>query len=295
MDLRYYQQRALETDQVPEPDPRAIIVPLLGIAGEVGDLLVQYKKRLRDGDAHRLFQPQIAEEIGDILWYLSNLASKFDLDLAAIAEANLEKTRDRWPVRGGEAPPLFDASFPEDEQLPRELTLEFRQHMDDEGRPVVELIRAGKRVGDPIRDNTPDPDGYRFHDVFHLAHAAILGWSPVLRKLLGCKRKSNLAVDEVEDGGRAIVIDEAIVAFVFEYARHHDFFEEVDDVDYALLKTIRGLVSPLEVSARPLSDFARAILEGYRVWNVIRRAEGGTVFMDLRSRSLRVAHPAGAH
>ncbi|MGW7530630.1 hypothetical protein ACWGJ5_46485, partial [Streptomyces sp. NPDC054783] len=30
-------------------------------------------------------------------------------------------------------------------------------------------------------------DDYRFHDAFHLAHAAVLGWSPVSRFLLGCK------------------------------------------------------------------------------------------------------------
>lgn len=291
MDLRTYQQEALRTDVVPHE--HAIIVPLLGIAGEIGDLLVEYKKKLRDGDAHRLFQPRIAEEIGDVLWYLSNLASKFGLDLDEIAKQNLAKTRDRWPVGEGAALHLFDEGFSESEQLPRRLTIEFRQHYDDAGRPVIEVYRGGDRIGDRIRDNAPDPDHYRFHDVFHLAHAAILGWSPVLRKLLGCKRRSDARIDEVEDGGRAIVIDEAIVAFVFEYARHHNFFKDVDDVDYSLLKTIRGLVSRLEVRARPLSDFARAILEGYRVWNVIRENEGGTVLIDLEERSIRVESPVG--
>jgi len=294
MDLTIYQTQARETDRVPLPDPNAVVVPLLGIAGEVGDLLVEYKKKLRDGDAHRLFRPQVAEELGDLLWYLANLASKFDLDLSEIARDNLAKTRDRWPVGAQDWPRLFDEDFPADEQLPRELVVEFRQHHDDVDRPVVQLFRGGVRIGDPIRDNAPDPDHYRFHDVFHLAHAAILGWSPVLRKLLGCKRKSDAKVDEVEDGGRAIVIDEAIVAFVFEYARRHNFFQEGADVDYGLLKTIRGLVSTLEVRAHSLADFARAIHEGYRAWNVIRQHEGGTVSIDLRQHTIKAAAPGDA-
>ena len=71
---------------------------------------------------------------------------------------------------------------------------------------------------------------YRFHDVFHLAHAAKLGWSPVLRgKLLkrkqedspDRKRRSDEEVNEVEDGGRAVVTDEAVVAYVWGYAKRH--------------------------------------------------------------------------
>jgi len=47
----------------------------------------------------------------------------------------------------------------------------------------------------------------------------------VLRKLLGRKRRSVPKVDEVEDGGRAWVIDEAIAAAVYEYAERHGFLE----------------------------------------------------------------------
>ena len=78
----------------------------------------------------------------------------------------------------------------------------------------------GAPAGDELQDNAYVEDGYRFHDIFHVAHAAKLGWSPVLRgKLLNPKRKRSVdpIVDEVEDGGRAIVIDEAIVAYVWEY------------------------------------------------------------------------------
>ena len=45
-------------------------------------------------------------------------------------------------------------------------------------------------------------------DVFHFAHAAILHWSPTFRALIRHKRKSNPDIDEAQDSGRAIVIDD---------------------------------------------------------------------------------------
>jgi hypothetical protein len=42
----------------------------------------------------------------------------------------------------------------------------------------------GVFIGDPLTDNIRDPDGYRFHDVFHFARAAILHWSPTFRALI---------------------------------------------------------------------------------------------------------------
>jgi MazG C-terminal domain len=142
-----------------------------------------------------------------------------------------------------------------------------------------------------MQDNAYDEDGYRFHDVFHLAHAAKLGWSPVLRgKLLtpSRKRRSTPEVDEVEDGGRAIVIDEAIVAYVWEYARRHRFLDGVTTVDYPVLKTIRQLTGGLEVAARTAHDWEEAILAGYRVFREIRARKGGVVAVDLRARSIDV-------
>ena len=46
-----------------------------------GELVSEYKKFLRDGDAHTLFKDRFAEELGDVLWYLANLATKLGLRL----------------------------------------------------------------------------------------------------------------------------------------------------------------------------------------------------------------------
>ena len=69
------------------------------LAGEAGELLNEYKKKLRDGDAHEHFTDRVAEELGDILWYLAATATKFGLDLDDIAERNIRKTQARWPDR----------------------------------------------------------------------------------------------------------------------------------------------------------------------------------------------------
>lgn len=290
MDLSDYQRQAQATDQLPAGDPNAVIVPLLGMAGEVGSLLAEYKKYLRDKDAHVLFPQQVAEELGDILWYLANTATKFDLDLAAIAARNLAKTRDRWPPDGTDAKyRLFDDDFSAEEQLPRSFIVEITDSVGAEGKGHITLTIDGVPAGDPLRDNAYDEDGYRFHDVFHLAHAAKLGWSPVLRgKLLtpNRKRRSIPDVDEVEDGGRAIVIDEAIVAYVWEYARRHRFLDGVTTVDYPVLKTIRQFTSGLEVAARSAHDWEDAILAGYRIFREVRARRGGVLAVDLRTRSI---------
>lgn len=299
MDLAHYQKRAALTDQRPMDAGRpnrsddSVVIPLLGIGGELGTLQAEYKKYLRDGDAYRPFRDHVAEELGDILWYLANLASKFGLRLEDIADANLAKTDDRWGVPRAAArtdDDLLDGRDPPDQRLPRRFEVEFRPVKDHKRGPesLVQARWNGRSFGDPLADNAYEEDGYRFHDAFHLAYAAILGWSPVCRraKQFNCKRKDDPHKDAVEDGGRAIVTEEAIAAYVYGHARDHGWFEEVDAVDFSVLKTIRGLTADLEVQTCPARDWERAILEGFRVWRDIWSNSGGIVVGDLYSATI---------
>ena len=65
MDLRSYQSAASETDCLPAGRSIDLMVPLLGLAGEVGELQSEYKKALRDGDAPGLFRgrPRLVDQI----------------------------------------------------------------------------------------------------------------------------------------------------------------------------------------------------------------------------------------
>lgn len=292
MDFNSYQEEALRTDRVPaHDDDSSLIVPMLGLSGETGQLLSEYKKHLRDGEAHRLFKERVSEELGDLLWYISNVASKFDLSLSDIAAANLVKVKHRWATERRE-PLVFDDALPEAERLPRRLHVEL---IDVEGdtRQHVQILVDGMQFGAELTDNAYDPDGYRFHDVFHFAFAAVLGWSPITRGLLRRKRKSRPLLDEVEDGGRAGVIEEGVVALAFDYARRHHFLDGVAAIDSQLLRTIKDMTSHLEVRQCTTGEWEQAILQGFEVWRAVLAARGGRIAIDLDARSIIYLGPSG--
>lgn len=299
MHLDEFQQQARLTVQSTSVEGTETIVPILGLAGEVGELINEYKKFLRDGAARIRFRERLAEELGDLLWYIAETATNFDLTLSEIAQQNLAKTRARWGTGpGGDAtslpkPRLFDELYPDHERFPRRFVATFEE-VEEDGRRKVRVSVGGRQLGEDLTDNAHQPDGYRFHDVFHLACAAVLGWSPVTRRNLriedddrGIKRKSVRTIDEVEDGGRAIVTEEGISALVFAYATDHAALDGVSRVDYDLLKSIRILASKFEVSICTAGEWEAAILMAYRVWKEVEAAQGGKVEVDLDNRRIR--------
>lgn len=117
----------------------------------------------------------------------------------------------------------------------------------------------------------------------------LLEWSPVIRALLTPKRKrkSVPAIDEVEDGARAAVTEEAISAVVFAHARDHSFFEGNPPLDYEILRTIKLMVRPFEVRDRAPREWEEAILRGYEVWRKMRANKGGVFVGDADQRIVR--------
>ncbi len=286
-----YQAEAQKTDQASlgsVGDIKSIMIPLLGLAGESGSLLSEYKKYLRDGDAYKVFHERISEELGDILWYVANIANKSGLDLDIIAKNNIEKNADRWhghaEAHGGLM--LFDDDYPDYEKFPRQFEIAVRSERKENGKSKVQLYYSGRRLGSELTDNAYDDDGYRLHDVFHLSFLAILGWSPVMRGLFNCKRKSNLQVDENEDGGRSIVIDEAIAALIFTEARKHSFFDGIDSVEYGLLRTIKDLTAHLEVCRCSAHQWETTILKGCKIWRTLKTSGDGVIVGDLNARTI---------
>jgi NTP pyrophosphatase (non-canonical NTP hydrolase) len=271
------------------------VVSLLGLAGEAGQLLSEYKKSIRDGSAHKLHRERVSEELGDLLWYVANVAEQFDLKLNHVAETNLRKTDERWgtgrqPSVEQGVPPAFDAHYPENEQLPRKGTAEIRPVLSDRTKRIETYVNSQK-MGDNLTDNAWTEDGYRLHDVFHLACMALLGWSPVIRRGLGIKRKSNEDVDEVEDGGRAIVIEEGVSALVFSYGIRHEMLQGIRTLDYPLLRTIKQMTDHLEVHERTVADWERTIICAYEVWRAVAKHEGGYIAFDADELRFTFAGP----
>ena len=203
--------------------------------------------------------------------------------LSAVMENNIGKTRGRFLDYDQSILPTFDCSFPEEEQLPKHFEIKITQRSDQ--RSYLQWNKVF--IGEPLTDNILDPDGYRFHDVFHLSHAAILHWSPTFRRLIKQKRKSDRKIDEAEDGGRAIVVEEGLTAWIFSRAKHLNFFEGLDSVSFDLLKTVQQFVRGYEVEQCPLKLWEEAILEGYKVFRQVRKANGGIVVGDRETRTIK--------
>jgi len=287
MELDEYQRQANRTDQRPGQSAEALVFPLMGLASEVGSLVNQYKKRVRDGEAHELFGSKAAIELGDILWYIANLSEKLGYTLQEVADHNLRRINERWPVEEAESPALLlDDDFPESEQLPREVSIRFEEEITDEGRVCVSIASGDISLGNPLTDMTWDEDDYRFHDAFHLTYAALLGWSPIIRSFFGRQRQSDPRYREVEDSGRAKVIEEAIAALVFEYAKDEHFLEGVDAIDFSVLEMVVGIASRYEVRIRTTRDWERAILRSFEIWRELRSKRKGIVILNLRHHTI---------
>lgn len=296
MELSDYQHQAGETDILTANDE---LLPLLGLAGEVGQLIAEYKKRQRDKTGYRAFRDEVHEELGDILWYAAALARHNGFDLDEIARENLAKTRGLFLVPE-QLPPhdRFDKDVPADQQLPTLLTVTLVQTEEttERGETVqrVRMYEGSQPVGDRLDDNSEHNDDYRYHDVFHLAHMAILGWSPVMRRLLHRKRVEQPTVDRVQDGGRAAAIEEGLTAYVFTMATEHSFFTSLAHVPPSVLKTCMKMTAHLEVSARSASDWHAAILAGYQAFHHVVEHGGGVLTADLEKRTLNFDLPSAS-
>ena len=379
--LDAYQVRARRADQNRHLGAEGLRIPLLGLFGEVGSLLTQPKRRQREKATFASYTDAMTEEFGDVLWYLSNLASRHRIPLSALAQAkgdsdnlrigleaspsltfrqlerrspgrpkgaaqrfqdsdffalggtvgrlmsefaagehweldrgeflrhlartfrlliraaqsekislgfaaenNLAKIESRWPQKTIFLP-LFDAKCDKDEQLPRRIEMHFVEKKVNRTTYVLQSCR-GINIGDRLTDNKGKEDDYRFHDVFHLAYAAILGWSPVMRALFRVKRKSMPSVDENQDGARAILIEEGIATWIFNHGIEHKDFRFTTKLDYSLLKAIRHLVSGYEVDACTLWQWELAILEGFKVFRMLKKERTGWIIADMNNRSI---------
>ena len=74
-----------------------IVYPTLGLAGEAGEVAEKVKKMLRDDGGvmtgERL--QALAGELGDVLWYVAQVATEAGLELEEVAQANLDKLLSR--------------------------------------------------------------------------------------------------------------------------------------------------------------------------------------------------------
>lgn len=97
MTLNEYQAQAHETSHNTTIGGNTLLYPVLGLAGEVGEVLNKVKKVYRDngGALGNTRRTEMAAELGDILWYVAEIATQLNFDLDDIAVGNLTKLADR--------------------------------------------------------------------------------------------------------------------------------------------------------------------------------------------------------
>lgn len=282
-------QRNASRSATPQHDPD-ILVPYLSRiwrnSGELLDHLDVSQSSFSEEEKQRITQP-----LGDVMWYVARFATLFNESLGNIASLNAEKTQSMFVP--GAPTPLHDEDDKLLEQFPRKFDVDF---VPTDSETAVMLIN-GLQIGDPLKDNA-DPtenatphviDGYRFHDCVHLAFVAVLGWSPVLRDLMKRKRKSKKKVDDAQDGARARIVEEMIVKLTHSYAVGVDperLLGGRTHVTMDLLKQIQTLTEKLDVNKNKFWEWEKAILEGYRIFDQLRRCGRGRIRVDLRSRSV---------
>lgn len=251
----------------------------LRLAARVGSLLGDVDSYVRNRE---LLKGHLVEIFRSII----RSAEDANILIDDVVRANIEKVTGRWPIERIHTP-LFDAKMEPDEQLPRRIEMLIEEQTVG-GKTFVIQRCKGIKIGDRLTDNKTEQDDYRFHDVFHLGYAAVLGWSPVIRGQFRVKRKSIPAIDENQDGARAALIEEGVATWVFNHALRLKFFADITALDFALLKAVKELVEGYEVAACPPWMWEKAILDGFKAFRFLRDHRRATVIADLNNRRLIV-------
>lgn len=104
MNFKEYQALSRKTAIYPRVGEK-FVYPVLGLLGEAGEVAEKVKKIFRDkkGKVDRETRENLVKELGDVLWYVTQVASEFELSLDEIAARNIEKLasrKERGVLRG---------------------------------------------------------------------------------------------------------------------------------------------------------------------------------------------------
>ena len=91
-DFNDYQRESRKTWNLIHTD-HAIVYPTLGLTNEAGEVAGKVKKIFRDkgGKISDADREALKQELGDVLWYLTQICTELDITLQEVAETNIEK------------------------------------------------------------------------------------------------------------------------------------------------------------------------------------------------------------
>ena len=95
MTINEYQELAMTTLN-PELDKKDVLINgVMGLCGESGEVIDIVKKHLAQG--HELDKEKIIKELGDVAWYMAEIATVLDVELEDVLVQNIEKLKKRYP------------------------------------------------------------------------------------------------------------------------------------------------------------------------------------------------------
>ena len=95
MEINEYQRLAMTTLNKELNKKEVLINAVMGLCGESGEAVDLVKKHLFQG--HELDKEHLAKELGDVAWYLAELAMVLEVDLDTILTNNIKKLAKRYP------------------------------------------------------------------------------------------------------------------------------------------------------------------------------------------------------
>lgn len=167
---------------------------------------------------------------------------------------------------------------------PENAVIEFREVRNRAGETGIQLWRDGKALTTPLFDHPGVVAGLRYVEVFHLAHAVVLGWSPNTGRFLATDVQHD---DSAESGD--VGLEYAISALTLAYAAtaNRDL-AQAKIVDPDLAAQIAALAAP-QVPQFTQADWQRAASEGIDAWRQLIAGTGQRVELDF------VSHQLGVH
>lgn len=101
MDFNYYQEKTEKTAKYKKSIPKdlsQLSYLTMGLAGEAGEVANKMKKIMRDeeGLVSGKKKTELAEELGDVLWYVAQLCSKLNIPMENVAKDNIKKLAKRY-------------------------------------------------------------------------------------------------------------------------------------------------------------------------------------------------------
>ena len=97
MNFDNYQKQSRKTAQYPNKG-KNYIYPVLGLAGEAGEVAEKFKKIIRDNDGkiNPEKKAEIEKELGDVLWYVAQISTELKINLEDVAKTNIKKLSSRF-------------------------------------------------------------------------------------------------------------------------------------------------------------------------------------------------------